>query len=255
MGKNQESIFIKTIGNGSSVVLLHGFTQNHSCWGDIPSYLGQNHEVLLVDLPGHGLSRNIQANLEQSADLLAKSIKPCYLIGYSMGARIGLHLALRYPHLIEKMILIGANPGLVDKGLRDQRRKNDQQWVIFIEKYGVEAFLDKWLSQSLFQNLSPTEADIEARKSNSASGLISSLKLCGLAEQNSLWESLNQLKMPTLLIAGEKDEKFVALSRSMALQIGSNAQLGLIKGATHAAHLEQPQEFTNLVSSFLGLEA
>lgn len=251
MEKNQESIFVKKIGNGPSVVLLHGFTQNHSCWGEIPSNMEKNYQILLVDLPGHGHSKNIHANLEQSADLVAQSLEPCYLIGYSMGARVGLHLGLRYPHLIKKMILIGPNPGLVDNDQKAQRIKNDQKWISIIEQYGVEEFLNRWLSQPLFKNLSPTDADIEARRSNSASGLISSLKLCGLGQQKNLWQSLHQLEMPILVVAGQKDEKFVDIGKSMVAQIGHNAQLSLIKDATHAAHLEKPEEFTNLANSFL----
>jgi pimeloyl-ACP methyl ester carboxylesterase len=57
--------------------------------------------------------------------------------------------------------------------------------------------------------------------------------------------------MPVLCMAGQLDQKFTALAHRLAEAIGANAEVALVAGAGHAAHLEQPEEFHRLVQRFL----
>ena len=85
-----------------------------------------------------------------------------------------------------------------------------------IERIGVGAFLERWLSQPLFASLDRSDGDIEARLTNTAAGLASSLRLAGTGTQAPLWTRLGELAMPVLVVAGEHDAKFTAIGRRMA---------------------------------------
>jgi 2-succinyl-6-hydroxy-2,4-cyclohexadiene-1-carboxylate synthase len=88
------------------------------------------------------------------------------------------------------------------------------------------------------------------RLRNHPSGLANSLRGMGTGVQPSLWEDLNELNKPTLLIAGELDEKFVQIASQMH-QTLPNSQLRLIPDAGHTTHLEQPDHFNRHVLGFL----
>jgi 2-succinyl-6-hydroxy-2,4-cyclohexadiene-1-carboxylate synthase len=86
---------------------------------------------------------------------------------------------------------------------------------------------------------------------NTADGLIRSLKLCGTGAQESFWSRLGELKMPVLLIVGESDQKFVDLNQEMKNAIGSNAQLEIVPGVGHSVPLEDPECVARLIAEFV----
>jgi len=97
------------------VVFVHGFTQTGESWRTVAEQVaGAGHEVVLVDLPGHGASGNVRADLRRAADLLAATAGQATYVGYSLGGRVCLHLAIMYPHIVERLVLLGATPGIDD---------------------------------------------------------------------------------------------------------------------------------------------
>jgi len=172
-------------------------------------------------------------------------------VGYSMGGRLCLHVALSSPHLVDRLVLISATPGIEDARERDERRVADEALADEIERIGVDAFLERWLSQPLFSRLDPSDGDIEVRLTNTAPGLASSLRLAGTGTQEPLWARLGELAMPVLIVAGEHDAKFSAIGRRMADAI-SDASFVLIEGAGHAAHLERPEQTCAAIVTWLG---
>jgi pimeloyl-ACP methyl ester carboxylesterase len=92
-------------GTGDPVVLIHGFTQSAGAWGDLALRLAAGHHVIAVDAPGHGRSAAVEADLAQGAALIGAAGGPGAYIGYSMGGRLALHLALERPDLVERLVL------------------------------------------------------------------------------------------------------------------------------------------------------
>ena len=164
-----------------------------------------------------------------------------------MGARLALHVALRHPSLVERLIVLGATGGIDDDAERDTRRRADNELADSIERDGVPAFLDRWLAQPMFADVPD---DREERLTNSAAGLASSLRLAGTGTQRPLWHAIRGLNMPVLVLAGANDPKFVAAGRRLADCIGGNAHFATIPSARHAAHLEQPLAFARIVHHF-----
>lgn len=235
------------------VVFVHGFTQTGTSWRPIAGQVARDgHRVIVVDLPGHGDSAGVRADLRRTADMVAQVGGRATYVGYSLGGRVCLHLALMYPHLVESLVLVGANPGIADADERALRRASDDVLAAHLLEAGVPAFLEEWARQPLFGGFDPGEADRADRLRNTAEGLAASLRMAGTGEQASLWPRLRELNMPVLAIAGERDEKYLALARQLADEVPTGRWLA-IAGAAHAAHLEQPEAVTRAILSALPL--
>ena len=196
-------------GRGPRVVLVHGFTHTGRTWGPLLPALAAAHQVVAVDLPGHGRSAGYRAGLWEAARLLGEACGQGAYLGYSMGGRVCLHLALAAPYLVRRLVLVGATAGIQDAGERAARRRDDEAQAAAIERDGVDAFLERWLAQPLFAGLPPDAGGVEERRTNTAAGLAASLRLSGTGAQEPLWDRLGALTVPVLVVAGERDERFV----------------------------------------------
>jgi 2-succinyl-6-hydroxy-2,4-cyclohexadiene-1-carboxylate synthase len=243
----------RTLGRagGPRVVLVHGFTQTMASWAPLLPALGDRLELVLVDAPGHGGSPGVPAGMGEAAAALGEAGGRAAYVGYSMGGRLCLRLALDRPDLVGALVLIGASPGLADPAELAARAAADEALAEEIERDGAEAFVDRWLGQPLFATLPPEAAGRADRLANRPEGLSASLRRLGTGAQAPLWDRLGSLAMPVLLLAGAEDHKFAAVAARMAAAIGPSARVELVAGAGHAAHLERPAEVAATVAGFL----
>jgi alpha/beta hydrolase fold len=153
------------------VVLAHGFTQTMGSWEAVGERLGERWEVMRVDLPGHGGSGGVRVGFEEAAGLVGAAGGSAAYVGYSLGGRLCLRLALDRPDLVPALVLIGASPGIAEAGGRAERRAADEALAERIERHGVAAFLDRWLAGSLFATLPEAAAGRAERLANTADGL------------------------------------------------------------------------------------
>jgi 2-succinyl-6-hydroxy-2,4-cyclohexadiene-1-carboxylate synthase len=241
-----------TWGQGDPVVLVHGFTQSARAWSRIGAELGTRHRVIALDAPGHGRSSEVRADLVTGADLMvAAAPEPAAWIGYSMGGRFALHVALRHAAAVRRLVLVSTSAGIEDAAERAARRRSDEALAERVEEEGVEEFVRWWLGQPLFSTLPPEAAELESRLTGSAAGLASSLRLAGAGTQEPLWDQLNNLSMPVLVVVGQLDFKYVGLAEKLVARIGPPAHLEVIPGSGHACHLERPDLFGGIVARFL----
>jgi 2-succinyl-6-hydroxy-2,4-cyclohexadiene-1-carboxylate synthase len=239
-------------GQGDPVVLVHGFTQSAGAWGRIGAGLGAKHRVVALDAPGHGGSSEVRADLASGADLMVEAAaEPAAWVGYSMGGRFALHVALRHPDQVRRLVLVSTSAGIEDAAERAARRRSDEALAKRVEEEGVETFVRWWLGQPLFSTLPPEAAELESRLTGTAAGLASSLRLAGAGTQEPLWGQLSNLSMPVLVVAGELDFKYVGLGEKLAAGIGPSARLEVVPGSGHACHLERPDLFESVVGPFL----
>ena len=233
------------------VVLVHGFTQTHVSWAPVTADLSRDHRVTAVDVPGHGGSDEIRADLTSGAELLGHAGGPAVYVGYSMGGRLALRLALDRPELVSGLILLGSTAGIADPAERATRLLADHALADRIEADGVESFLNGWLAQPLFAGLAIAPADLAARLGNSAQGLASSLRQTGTATMDPpWWTDLPAISVPALVVAGQTDGKFAALGHRLVQAIGTNSHFVTVPGTGHAAHLQDPLAFAALVRAF-----
>jgi len=207
-------------------------------------------EPLCLDAPGHGNNTNGARSLPQCADDVAASMKAGILVGYSMGARMALHVALQHPGMVTQLVLISGTPGLKTEPERAARQKSDNELADRIETIGLSAFLDEWLALPIFSGLSNETNQRNERLRNTTQGLADSLRFAGTGTQESHWPNLHRLSMPVHLIVGELDEKFTSIAREMNPLI-SSSELTVVENAGHTVHLEDPVATGQLLDSII----
>jgi 2-succinyl-6-hydroxy-2,4-cyclohexadiene-1-carboxylate synthase len=238
-------------GTGPTFVWLHGFTQTGASAYQFRSILTGTNQLWIFDLPGHGDAAEIDASLDETADLVAELLpdEPVALGGYSMGARVALHVALRHPSRLSSLVVLGASRGIEDPKARAERRQRDDQLADRIETVGAEAFLDEWLAQPLFANVPDDPFERVARSAN-PHGLAASLRRSGTGTQDWLDPRLSALDVPTLALAGANDAKFIIEASAIAARVQHGTSYE-VRDAGHAAHLEQPERTAEQIVAFL----
>lgn len=254
---------VEVMGDGFPLLALHGFTGSAATWQPLAASWPQ-YRVIAVDLIGHGAS-NAPADESRytmarcAADLAALldalGVERAALLGYSMGGRVALHVALAAPERIAALVLESASPGIEDAGERAARVAADRALAGDIERDGIEAFVDRWEALPMWATQAalpePVRQRLRAQRlCNSTAGLANSLRGMGAGAQEPLTARLGELRMPVLLIAGQQDAKYRTLACDMRERI-RDAQIKIVDGAGHAAHLERPAAFAPLVKEFL----
>jgi 2-succinyl-6-hydroxy-2,4-cyclohexadiene-1-carboxylate synthase len=176
----------------------------------------------------------------------------CALLGYSLGARVALHVALGADLPLRCIIFIGVTAGLEDPAERERRRRADDTMADELEASGnVEHFVDAWLRGPMFARLGTGDAAQRSeRLRNSAAGLASSLRLCGAGTQEPLWELLATLASPVLAMAGSDDTRFASHALRM-VRLVPHGVASLVPGGGHAVHLAQPEQAGRIVGHWL----
>jgi 2-succinyl-6-hydroxy-2,4-cyclohexadiene-1-carboxylate synthase len=239
-------------GSGPTVVLVHGFTQTHASMAALGSRLGEVRTVA-VDLPGHGGSSGVSADLDETAALAAAAAEdePFVVVGYSLGGRVALHVACQAPAGLLGVVAISASPGIRDADARERRRERDVELADALEADGdVDAFLSRWLANPLFATLPAAAADVDARRENTAAGLADSLRRCSVGTQRWLGDELVDAAVPVQLVCGARDDPFVTAACALAGR-GGAVDVAVVTGAGHVAHLEQPELTARLVRARL----
>ncbi len=234
-------------GMAPTVVLLHGFTHTGASWDPVVSALGERYRAIAPDLPGHGRG---SAATSDSLDGLTTDFPPgTTLVGYSMGGRIALHLALAAPERLDRLILIGASPGIADPAERAARKAADDQLADEFERLDIEALADRWARTPVLAGQpAPVQAAVHAdRLRSTPHGLAGALRYLGTGALAPVWDRLHELAMPVTLIVGERDERFRAIADQMAERL-PNAEVQVIAGAGHAVHLEAPDAVAALIA-------
>jgi 2-succinyl-6-hydroxy-2,4-cyclohexadiene-1-carboxylate synthase len=244
-------------GSGPPLALLHGFTQTGRLWGPFGVRLAEAHTLVALDLPGHAGSDAVRADLGETAGLVAESVRaevgdePCDVLGYSLGARVALHVLVASKMTVRRAVLIGVTGGIEDAGERARRRAADDALAERLEAAGdVEGFVDEWLRSPLFAGLPDSAADRAERLRNSATGLAASLRLNGTGTQEPLWDDLRAVTLPVLALAGTDDIRFAAHALRVQ-RMAPQALASLVPGGGHAVHLAQPDHAGRIVEHWL----
>jgi 2-succinyl-6-hydroxy-2,4-cyclohexadiene-1-carboxylate synthase len=248
------TLAITTWGTGAPLVLLHGFFGDSGAFDHLRDAL-KNFRATAPDLPGHGASApatSWDAALEELRVTLPR--QPFFLAGYSMGARLALGFALRWPQTVRALLLESGSAGIADAEERAHRRSEDEQLARFVVRSGVAKFVARWENHPTLasqKDLSPWMSAVlrERRLRQSPEGLASALRHLGSGAQPPLWDDLPRLRTPVLLVAGERDAKFSDAARRMAAAMPA-ARVTLVPNSGHSPHLEAPDRYASALATF-----
>ncbi|MGH3147346.1 MAG: 2-succinyl-6-hydroxy-2,4-cyclohexadiene-1-carboxylate synthase [Rubrobacter sp.] len=246
-----------------ALLFLHGFMGSSADWVGVTSALEDRFYCIAPDLPGHGASLGLPSG-SYSFDGAARTtirvldrldIRRAAIVGYSMGGRLALYLALRYPERCTALFIESASPGLEDAAGREARRRSDGEVAARLESGDFEGFLVDWYSRPLFASLARREGLVEemvaARRANDPAELARTLRGMGAGAQPSLLGELPDLVVPALAVAGDLDEKFGVISRRMA-EASPNVRAASVAGAGHNVRAEASEAYLRLLEDFLG---
>ncbi|WP_067934351.1 2-succinyl-6-hydroxy-2,4-cyclohexadiene-1-carboxylate synthase [Alicyclobacillus kakegawensis] len=253
---------VEEYGLGRPLLLLHGFTGRGAVWRPFAD-AWPGWRMIAVDLLGHGDTDAPDPNrcvMEQQVQDLLRLMEVLgerrfAVLGYSMGGRVALALAVMRPESVLGLVLESSSPGLRSAGERADRRRADERLAAFLEERGLEPFVERWESLPLFATQGRLPPQVLARQrairlAQRPSGLAASLRGLGTGCQPSYWPQLRRLRMPTCLVTGDLDEKYTQIAKQMQ---ECNPRLGrqVIQGAGHTVHLERPDAFAQTVAGFL----
>jgi len=219
--------------------MVHGFTQTDTSWAPVREHLAA---------PATEPAVEPRTGFVAAAHALDRG--PATYVGYSQGGRLCLQLALDRPEVVPRLVLVSASPGIADATERAARVEADERLAREIERDGVDAFLERWLSQPLFATLPRDRSRIDERRAhNTVASLTTQLRVLGQGAQPSNWDRLGELRMPVLVVVGALDTKYVDIAHRMAEQI-DNVHVEVLDGAGHACHLERPEHVAHLLASW-----
>ena len=254
---------VRVRGSGHPLLLVHGFTGRGTSWGSHAHALARAFRLITVDLPGHGRSGAgppARMTVERTADDLGAILArlqavPAHVVGYSLGARVALRLAVDHPDAVDRLVLESPSAGLPSEAERAARRAADEALAARIESEGIERFVDEWERNPVFAGARSADPDRVARVramrlGNDPAGLAASLRHAGQGTMTPLFDALPTIAVPTLVIAGHLDAIGLPRAERVAALI-PDARLAVVDGAGHTPHDERPEAFRRLVRAFL----
>jgi pimeloyl-[acyl-carrier protein] methyl ester esterase len=241
-------------GSGPDLVLVHGWGLHGGIWGDLPARLAQHFRVTTLDLPGHGRSRTpgVSLTLDAITDSVAELCPaPAIWLGWSLGGLVALNAALRQPHTVAQLVLVGATPKFVQA----------PDWP---HAMPAEVFAD--FARSLAQDYRATLLrflSLQAGSNESARALLKQLRAdmfahgepqpgalaAGLAilEQTDLRARLAEIRVPALVVYGSHDRLAPpAAGEQLAAHLPQARWLRL-EGAGHAPFLSHATQLADAV--------
>lgn len=251
------------------LVFLHGFMGGPTDWDAVAAPLEERFASIALALPGHVEGGAVDAaDFEAAAAQVLARLEACLagrpgppekrpvLVGYSLGGRVALYLALRHPGRFSAVVIESASPGISDAHARAARGDHDValagQLGACVTKEALRAFLDDWYARPPFDSLSPTQREVLAKRrlDNDPGRLAQALRAFSIGAQPDLWEDLPGLQLPTLVICGENDHKYRQIAEDMAAKSPWIA-VQVMADCGHNVHFEQPAAYTTVLRGFL----
>jgi 2-succinyl-6-hydroxy-2,4-cyclohexadiene-1-carboxylate synthase len=251
-------MFVKCQGDRAlpSLLLLHGFMGSSADFHPAIAALTQHFYCVSVDLPGHGQTPIDGHDFVSTGEqILAIAPNNCYLLGYSLGGRLALYLALHYPDRWQKVILESVSFGLPTAQMRQERQRQDSAIARKLRQPDLDftAFIQNWYQQAVFAGICKHPDFLEliaSRSNNNPLALARSLETMGLGQQPYLEKLLKINKVPLLLLVGGQDHKFVEIGHQIN-QSCPYSEIIVVPNCSHNIHFQQLDLWLKAVLEFL----
>jgi pimeloyl-ACP methyl ester carboxylesterase len=249
-------------GQGSVLLMLHGFTGSKLDFHDQLSWFTDSYRVIVPDIRGHGESTNLEEeegySLQHLVDDLSSFIetmglRDIHLLGHSMGGMVVIRYALANAGKLSSLILMDTSsaPLKMPEGMREMFRAT-------IAKEGISGLIKLMRSapktdevQNGIDYLGEQEHWLRVEEKLGQMDLLAYRKLgMELGTSNDLTATLSELEYPTTIMVGEADVPFVQPSRAMANVI-RGAKLKIIPGAAHCPQYENAGAWREVIDCHL----
>lgn len=246
------------IGNGTPLLLIHGFPLDRTMWRAQAEGLQSVARVIAPDLRGFGQSGNAPESMtmeDYAADakalLDALNVKQAVVCGLSMGGYVALAFLAKYRHLVKGLILCNTRSGADSEEAREARyanvKKAYEEGVAAI----AEALMPKMLTAATLENRTSLVTFVKAMMARQpVDGVVAALR--GMAGRTDRTPMLGGINIPTLIITGSADT-LIPPSESEALHKAiPGSRLVTIPDVAHLSNIENADAFNAAVKEFLG---
>ncbi len=240
-----EKIYYEEHGVGPAVLLSHGYSASARMWRGQMEALSDRYHVIAWDMRGHdrsdspddpALYSHAASVADMAAVLDACGVDRAVIGGLSLGGFMSLAFHLAHPERTIALMLFDTGPGYKKDAPREEWNRMAESTALNFERNGVEA----------------TSGSPETRvaRHRSAQGLAHAARGMLKQRDGAVIESLPAIRIPTLVLVGAMDERFLASAEYMAARI-PGAEKVVLAGAGHAANIDQPDAFNKAVRGFL----
>jgi pimeloyl-[acyl-carrier protein] methyl ester esterase len=251
------NIHKEVYGQGRAIVLIHGWAMHTGIWRKFAQQLAKNHQVVCLDLPGHGLSETVEPyTLEKITEALIAVMpkSPVCVLGWSLGATVALALTSYYPQRINSLIILAGNPRFVQEtnwaGVKPELladfannlQLNCQQTLIRFLALQVNQLPE---GKSILRELKKAIQGCEPSAENVLQSGLEILKQADLREQ------LISLACPVTIILGDKDTLIPVQASQDIKRIKPEVEINVVKGAGHVPFLSHPSQVIEIINQCL----
>lgn len=239
------------------VLFLHGLMGTPDSWQPIAERLSYPGRLAAEHLPGHGPEPRHHATFDSACEALAtrvQSERP-HVVGYSLGGRLALSLACRFPHCVRSVFAVGAHPGIDDSKERLERQNWETSLSDTLVSEGLQRLVEDWERLPMWGTQSRLSKAVLARQkdgrlSHNARSIAWAIQTLGTGSMPALWPDLETLQIPVTVVAGTEDQKLSQLNRRV-LASSARVTLEQVQGVGHNVGLEAPDELSRLISLHL----
>ena len=260
-------VHVESVGAGPPLVLLHGFALHGGVFAPILPTLARTHRVHVVDLPGHGHSRDVPApSLDAVVDRVAGAVAQALarddatgrapaVLGWSFGGQVAMAWAMRDPRAVERLVLVCTTPSFVVRPGWSTAMAEDT-----LARFGDELRVAWRLTLQRFLTLQVkgsdegrrTLAQLRARLFERGQPSVAELgETLSILLGADLRACVGTIAAPTLVVTGPRDTLAPAEAGAWLARTLPAGRLVTIDGAAHAPFLSHPARFVDVVGAFL----
>jgi len=260
---NGTKLFYEIKGNGTPLIFLHGFTCDHRNWNPQVDYFSRKYRVITYDARGHGQSAvpdtvpySYEEDLAALMDYL--KIEKAVIIGHSMGGAPSFYYTLHHPERVIALVLAEGGAFLSDPAIVDTSNipgyfKEIYSAIRVARKEGIEPGKEAWLAihpmRDAAQN--PISSDLIKQMMNDYSGWHWVNRDPQKNNPDGTVEMMQDIKVPTLLIAGELSHPVLKDLVSAQSKYIPDSKLVILKNSNHMTNIENPDQFNKELELFL----
>lgn len=233
-------------GEGPVILLSHGYSATAQMWRRQTAALSAKNKLVIWDMRGHGQSdypddlsqySEEETVADMAALLDAVGAKTAIIGGLSLGGYMSLAFHRAHPERVRALLIIDTGPGYRKDEARAGWNANAIRTAERFEKEGLKS-------------LQSGSAERSSAQHRSAVGLAKAARGMLTQRDARVIDSLPTIRVPALVLVGDKDAPFLAATDYMASKI-PNATKVVIANAGHASNIDQPQAFNDAVVKFL----
>ena len=246
-------LYYDDTGTGPPLLLIHGLGSSGRDWMEQVDAFAERYRVIRVDLRGHGRSDRPKGpySMPEFAREVAVLLRrldavPAHVVGLSMGGMVALQLAADAPGLVRSLVVVNST---ADTRIRTWR----DLWFYVSRRTAVQVLgmrrVGKLIARRLF--VEPEQEDLRREfirrwADNDKKGYLWSVDaIMGW----SVWDRLDTIASPTLLVAAEHDYTPISEKNRIVAEM-PRATLEVVDGARHALPVERPAVFNAVVGRF-----